>query len=222
MIVLSILGSPRGRESNTLKLVEGVLSALPDFDTPRVFLDELNIKYCRGCLKCLSEGNCPQQDDFQNIQRMMLHADAILLSSPTYLLTVSAQMKTFLDRASFMAHRPVLMGKYGLSVSVSGGGMGEEATVEYLNRVLRMWGVNVIGSITGTAIDPDDFKRIPDLAERSFQLGKDLGDALKGRRFYPHSVEFTRLGKLYMKDIILKNKDRLMADYNYWKEKGWL
>jgi len=223
MQILNINGSPRGRGSNTCRITEEFFKPLAaEFEMETVFLADLRINYCRGCLACLTKGECPQQDDAKDLQEKMFKSDLIILGTPTYVLGVSAQLKTFLDRCAYLGHRPALFGKYGIPVTVSGGGFGGEAVIEYLTRVMKMWGLTVAGGVDGIAILEGEFEEQEETFKQAELLGKDILAALRGERKYPSSSEFTRMGMQYMKEVISKNREILKADYDFWKERGWL
>lgn len=223
MRLLSIIGSPRGKKSNTLRIVEEIYRPLPaDAEIETVFLSDVRVNYCRGCLECFTKGECPQKDDAKIIQEKMLKAEVIILGSPTYLLGVSAQLKTFLDRCGYLGHRPSLFGKYGISVTASGGGFGGEPVIEYLNNVMRMWGVTIIGGVAGIGVKEGEIEEPETTFYQAELLGKDLNAVIKGERKYLNVSEFTRVGMPYLREVIYKNRDILKADYEYWKEKGWL
>ena len=196
------------------------LTAEADIET--VLLSDLKINYCRGCMECFIKGECPQQDDAKSIQEKMLKTDILILGSPTYLLGVTAQLKTLLDRCAYLGHRPALFGKYGIAVTASGGGLGDESVIEYLGNVMRMWGLTVVGGATGIAIREGEFEEPERTFSQAELLGKDIIAAFKGERIYPSSSEFTRMGMAYMKEVIYKNRDILKADYEFWKKMGWL
>ncbi len=72
-----------------------------------------------------------------------------MLASPVYYLNVTAQMKTFIDRMLAYGHRPTLVNKYGGSIVVYAGVGKPESVAEYLNRVLRAWGIMPVGYAIG-------------------------------------------------------------------------
>ena len=52
-----------------------------------------------GCQYCfVHEGACVQKDDMVEIREKMLGADVIVLASPIYFYSMTAQMKTLIDR----------------------------------------------------------------------------------------------------------------------------
>ena len=56
------------------------------------------INYCKGCLGCVSSGECVIHDDMSSILEDMVDADVIVFASPIYFNTISGQMKTMIDR----------------------------------------------------------------------------------------------------------------------------
>jgi multimeric flavodoxin WrbA len=65
----------------------------------KIHLRDKKIHYCTGCGTCFLGGNsCPQQDDMQDILEKMRAADVIVMATPVYFYTMSAQMKTLIDR----------------------------------------------------------------------------------------------------------------------------
>ncbi|MCK5186946.1 MAG: flavodoxin family protein, partial [Deltaproteobacteria bacterium] len=59
-MILGICGSGR-KEGNTGAIVEEVLKGT-ESETELVWLIDLNVGYCTGCMRCASEGNCWQKD----------------------------------------------------------------------------------------------------------------------------------------------------------------
>jgi len=98
IVVLS--GSPR-KNGNTARLteafIEGAEAAGKEISLFRVA--GLQIGGCRGCGHCFkNQGVCIQQDDMQPILDALRKADALVLASPVYYFSVSAQLKLVIDR----------------------------------------------------------------------------------------------------------------------------
>ena len=54
---------------------------------------------CLGCNACIRNGGtCVQKDDMAEIREKMLAADVIVLASPIYFYSMTAQMKAVIDR----------------------------------------------------------------------------------------------------------------------------
>lgn len=88
MSYLGIIGTSRSG-GQTAQLVREVFSGLDDGQI--IDLNALNIGYFD-----YDYGN--QGDDFLPIAQMMMRAETIVLASPVYWYTMSAQMKAFIDR----------------------------------------------------------------------------------------------------------------------------
>ena len=60
----------------------------------------MDIAPCKGCDSCRKDikGRCMIKDDMQQLYEKVINADALLLSSPVYWFTYSAQLKLFIDR----------------------------------------------------------------------------------------------------------------------------
>ena len=97
--VLILSGSPRkGGNSDTLcdEFMQGALEAGNEVE--KIFIAEKNIGYCKGCYACKNTGICAIKDDMAEVLQKMLNADVIVLSSPVYFYSISAQLKAVIDR----------------------------------------------------------------------------------------------------------------------------
>lgn len=99
--IVILNGSPR-KNGNTSELArsftEGAESA--GHTVHEFFLDRMNIHGCRGCCRGNNSKPCPcvQKDDMTEIYPAVREADVVVLASPLYYWTVSAQLKTAIDR----------------------------------------------------------------------------------------------------------------------------
>jgi multimeric flavodoxin WrbA len=144
--ILGINASPRGSKSQTLRLVKAVLDGAKESgaETELVDLCKLDIEYCNACGTCYAKGKCIIDDDFVELYRKILDCDGLILGSPNYFRSVTAQMKTMLDRMGDTIHCQILTGKYGCSVATAGSPTSEEVT-DYLNETLISFGSNIVG-----------------------------------------------------------------------------
>ena len=97
--ILIISGSPRKNgNSDTLcdQFAKGASGA--GHQVEKIFLGDKKLGFCTACYACQS-GKCPQQDDAVWIAEKILTADVIVLSTPVYFYTMSAQLKTLIDRS---------------------------------------------------------------------------------------------------------------------------
>ena len=97
--VLVISSSPRkGGNSDILcnAFAEGARETGADVKIVRIA--DLNIGYCTGCYACQKTGKCAIKDDAQSVIDKMMAADVIVLASPVYFFSISAQLKALFDR----------------------------------------------------------------------------------------------------------------------------
>lgn len=98
--ILILSSSPRrGGNSDTLsnEFMRGAVDA--GHSVEKIFLRDKKINYCTGCSTCSMHGkSCPQKDDMPEILNKMIAVDIIVMATPVYFYTMSAQMKTLIDR----------------------------------------------------------------------------------------------------------------------------
>jgi Multimeric flavodoxin WrbA len=96
----AFVGSP-DKKGTTATLVGQIIKGAEESGaSARIYtLNDLNIRYCQGCMHCRKTGTgCSIKDDMQEIYRDFKESDAIVIGSPIYAHQVSAQTKTFIDR----------------------------------------------------------------------------------------------------------------------------
>ena len=108
MNILLINGSPKGKNSNTLRLaesfLEGVRSKLQENGSPvsaeAVDVSSLKIGSCKGCFACwkVTPGVCCIKDDMPDLLKKLLDADLVIWSFPLYYFNVPGMLKNLIDR----------------------------------------------------------------------------------------------------------------------------
>lgn len=108
MNVLLINGSPKGKNSNSLKLaysfIEGLKSEYAnngkEISIEELHVASMNIDACKGCFTCWKKtpGICCIKDDMQTVIGNQLKADIILWSFPLYYFNVPGILKNLIDR----------------------------------------------------------------------------------------------------------------------------
>lgn len=99
MYVLGINGSPRiGGNTDILldKALEGAKAK--GAKTEKVILNTLKFSPCQECENIRDDGICIIEDDLQPIYKKIDEADAIILASPIFFGSLSAQTKMMIDR----------------------------------------------------------------------------------------------------------------------------
>jgi multimeric flavodoxin WrbA len=98
--VIGIIGSPR-KKGNTSYLVEKALDAAKDAgaDVESIHLGKIEMEPCNACDICKLTGECPKNDDVNDILLKLQEAHGIIIGSPVYFGNVSSQLKMLMDRS---------------------------------------------------------------------------------------------------------------------------
>ena len=98
--VLILSGSPRkGGNSDILcdEFLKGALDAGNQVE--KIFVAEKKIAPCLGCYYCEKNGGrCALNDGMGDILQKIIDCDVLVLSSPVYFYSISAQLKAVIDR----------------------------------------------------------------------------------------------------------------------------
>ncbi|NLC70101.1 MAG: flavodoxin family protein [Desulfuromonadaceae bacterium] len=108
----AIYGSPR-RLGNTSRLLKQAVAGAggAGATVEEVFLRDLNISPCMEEDGCHGTGRCLIDDDFQKVYDLLEECDGVLLASPLFFGSVSAQAKILIDRCQCFWVRKYLLGK---------------------------------------------------------------------------------------------------------------
>ena len=122
MKVVAINGSPK-KEGNTYHAIKLVTEQLEiqNIEIEIIHIGNKVIRGCMGCGQCAKQKNekCIYSNDEVNecIQKMKT-ADGIILGSPVYFSGITGTMKSFLDRAFYVAGSNDNLFRYKVGVSV--------------------------------------------------------------------------------------------------------
>lgn len=137
MYVIAINGSPKekGNTYHALKVVTEELDK-QGINTEIVHIGDKIIRGCLACGACGKNQNekCVLEDDVNIMIQKMKAADGIIIGSPVYYASIAGTMKSFLDRAFYVAsaNGGLYRHKVGASV-VAVRRSGEVATFDHLN-----------------------------------------------------------------------------------------
>jgi multimeric flavodoxin WrbA len=182
--IVIVKGSPR-REGNSAiladQVAEGARSGGARVET--FSLHHMDIHPCDACDACQSEPyrGCIIGDDMQILYPKLLDADALVIASPVYWFTVSAQTKLFMDRCYALVDKDgyALRGKkvaivmtYGDSDPFTSGAVNAFRTFQ---DGFRFIGAEIAGFVYGSASAPGDIRSDTAVMARAYDLGKRLG-----------------------------------------------
>ncbi|MGI6600310.1 MAG: flavodoxin family protein [Dethiobacteria bacterium] len=97
--ILAISSSPR-RGGNSELALRSFCRAAEEKEIPveMIRLHELNLQPCHACDRCAKSGICAIQDQMQTLYKKVIAATALVLATPIYFGSLSAQLKVFIDR----------------------------------------------------------------------------------------------------------------------------
>ena len=180
--ILILKGSPR-EKGNSAVLAEqatsGARSAGAQVES--IYLHSLDIRPCDACDLCKEPGSgCVIEDDMQSLYPKLAQADAILLATPVYWFTFTAQLKLCMDRWyafqssdwSELHDKPFgIILTYGDTDLYTSGGINAIHTFETMARFLHG---EIVGIVHGSVNDVGDIEKHPDLLELAYHLGQKL------------------------------------------------
>ena len=176
--ILILKGSPR-EKGNSATLADRAAAGAKDAgaEVESVYLHGLDIRPCDGCDLC-REGPCVIEDDMQPLYPKLAAAEAILLASPVYWFTYSAQLKLCIDRwYGYQANRwrAVSHKKFGVILTYgdtdlyTSGAVNAIHTFETMCRFLKS---EIVGIVHGSLGDVGDAEKHPELLQQAYDLGK--------------------------------------------------
>ncbi len=222
MKILGIIGSPK-KQGNTFTMVSWIMDAIKaeGIEIEIISLNDFKIEYCTGCTRCFVQGDCPIKDEVALIHKKMSEADGLIFGAPAYALNVPAQTKVFIDRSSFVCHRPQFIGKFSAVVSCSGGGVGEDKVCDYLEKILYAMGYTNKGRLTTIAYGRGRFHEKEKVIEKAKELGVELIGSIKDNKLREGIIkDYVPMEEV--QDIMKRVGPYLKADYEFWKQKGWV
>lgn len=214
--IVAICGSPR--EGNTLEILKQLRQSNSQIEFKIIMLAKLELNDCFGCYTCFNKGevNCPLKDDRDLIIDAMKDADGTIFASPTYARTISALMKKFVERVSFISHRPIFFGKYAMALATCSG-FGADLTCKYLKENFTQSGFSFVPSVELMVATKSDK-----------ETAYNKKQALAGYQKLIRAIESEKkvlpsLGQLVyfniFKSISEFNKLKGWADYQFYKDK---
>lgn len=220
MKILAIIGSPRGMQGNTGRLLDELLSGVAETgaETEILSLKNLNVQPCVACDVCHKTGICNIKDDYEGIKEKLLACDGFILASPNYISSVSAQMKALFDRCNGLIHCVALEGKYAAVVETSGGG-GDNEVIAYMERVVNTLGANSVGGIGSPAAGIRTFPDETNLYDKARSLGRELCRSVAEGRKFPEQDPFIHGFKEYMSGLVDFMKEQWVFERDYWEKK---
>ena len=225
-----LFGSPR--KWNTYKATELFKEEMQkqgEIEFVDYFLPKDMPEFCCGCMTCFMKGEekCPHAEYTMPILDHMISADALVFTTPVFVLSLSGCMKSFLDHYAyiFIVHRarPEMFKKKAFIIS-STVGAGAKSAIKTVSTSLKYWGVNRVYTYSfATFGDEWDNMKAEKKDKIHMQVRKKgvrfYKEAASGKRYSPYLL--IRMMFFVRKMIMKKYDDDASLDKKYWIEKGW-
>jgi multimeric flavodoxin WrbA len=182
--VLGIMGSPRIGGNTDLLLDEALKGAQAGgAETEKITVDRLKITACKEIYHCLEDGTCPLKDDMTPLYDKILSADAVIVATPIFFYTVSAQMLAFMSRCQALWARkywlknldiPVKRGGFIAVGATKGANLfeGPKLTAKYFFKAIN---TDYNQELLIRSVDKKgEIKDHPDYLKAAYELGKKL------------------------------------------------
>ena len=188
--------------------------------------------FCAGCKTCFltDEHLCKDAEYIQKIEKALIDADLIVLTSPAYVFHTTGAMKAMLDHFGYrwMPHRPAkeMFGKRAVIITQCLGS-GAKSAAKDMKDSLSWWGISKIDVCKFKLMSDVDWDKIPEKKRAKITAGlKKTAGKIK-------STDFTKPARTSLSVKVIFHVVRMMqtglgkdnpeyADYKYWKEQGWI
>ena len=188
--MLIVSGSPR-RSGNCSVLIDafcrGASASGHAIDVVR--LHDLVIRPCAACRSCKAadELDCVINDDMRPLYEKVRNAEALVIASPIYWWSLSAQTKLFLDRCdalegpggNVLQQKPVgVLLTHGGETAESSGAIHAmrlfESAADYI-------GFDLAGIVHGMAWEEGEIRGNPEVIAQAEDLGREMAARLRDR-----------------------------------------
>ncbi|NWG10661.1 flavodoxin family protein [Candidatus Bathyarchaeota archaeon] len=189
MKVCGINGSPR-KNGNVDILISQVLKGAGSngAETYKIYLNDLQIKPCQSCGVDPYPKLCLFDDDMKEVYALLESCDVIVLGSPVYFDTVSAQTKLMIDRVNclmpyvaksdgtFEFERRIKKRKKGIFIAVAGAEQEFDIVLTTVKGFFNWTNIELVEKILYSHEDNElgGVKDNEELMNRAFEIGVQI------------------------------------------------
>ncbi len=182
--IVIVFGSPR-KEGNSTTLAKQVAAGAQanGAKVETFYLHDMDISPCTACNTCQKDtsADCAIDDTMRSLYPKLRSADALVISSPIYWFTVSAQTKLFMDRCYALGGPDgnALRGKQiGILLTYAGPDSFSSGAVNALRTFqdgFKYIESEIAGMLYGSACKAGEIRNNKELMQKAYELGKKLG-----------------------------------------------
>lgn len=217
----------------TYRLKEMFLAEFKDkANITEYFLPKDCPNFCNGCISCTMKGEttCKDAEYIGMIDKSLLEADLIVMTSPAYVFHVTGAMKTLLDHFAYrwMPHRPApeMFGKRAVIITQCLGA-GAKSAAKDIKHSLSWWGISKVGIFTGALMgdivwDELTEKKQAELTRKIKNLSHKFAQIDYTNPARTNVITKIKFFCCRMMQQSLHKNDPEYLDGKYWAELGWL
>ena len=182
--VLVLMGSPRKSGNSAIMaehLANGAMSAGAHVET--LYINGMDINPCTGCNECQGEdaNGCVIEDAMQDVYPKLKEADSIVFASPIYWFSVTAQLKTVIDRIYAVGggDKNILSGKdFGVLLVYADSDpftSGATNALRMFQDISAYLGTTIVDMVYGSAYEAGEIAQNAQVLKSAHELGEKLG-----------------------------------------------
>lgn len=184
--IAAIHGSPR-KNHNSDTLLDAIIDGMniEKHQVRHIYTATENIKPCTACNACSKHPGCILKDDMQEAYKVLDEADIVITATPVYFHSVTAQLKTFIDRtqaiwaSKYVLESTMISRKRRLGFAICTGGPPQEksyfdCTLKVLDIFHKCINAKLVGTLMVADVDHEYVSKREDVLELARQEGRKL------------------------------------------------
>ncbi len=216
----------------TYRLKEIFLKRFQGEDIVEFYLPKDCPSFCVGCTNCFIKGEnaCKDFDYINSIEKSLIEADLIVMTSPAYVMHATGAMKALLDHLAYrwMPHRPApeMFGKRAVVITQCLGA-GAKSSAKDIIHSLSWWGISKIGVFNGSLMSDTVWDRLSEKKRKKLTANINQLAARFAKINYAKPAHTALVTKIKFKCCRFIQKQVRKSggaglDYEYWLNNGWL
>lgn len=188
--------------------------------------------FCNGCINCMSKGEntCKDAETIGKIEKSLLKADLIVMTSPAYVFHATGAMKAFLDHFAYrwLPHRPApeMFGKRAIIITQCLGS-GAKSAAQDIKHSLSWWGISKIGVFTGALMSDIVWEKLSEkkqtqLTKKIKKLSQKFARINYEKPAHTNLITKCKFSFCRVMQKSLHKSDPEYLDGKYWAQLGWL
>ena len=184
--VIGIGGSPRKGGNSDILLDEALKGARKSGGScEKIILNDLDFRPCQECGGCDETGICVIKDDMRLVYKNIEEADRVIIASPIFFGSLSAQIKMMIDRfqsywiRKYILKKPVSTKKNRKGIFLCASGSDKKEFFENAKKTIRIFfmtiSIKYSGDLFCGGIDEKAaIKKNKKMLAKAFKLGEAL------------------------------------------------